>query len=72
MIKLICPQVMVVPVVVVPVVELQMDNGGERGTGTAGQGFDGARSGNHWYPGGGGGASEKVTGVTVRVVVIQE
>jgi hypothetical protein len=35
------------------------DTGGERGTGTAGQGFDGARSGNHWYPGGGGGASEK-------------
>jgi len=35
-------------------------NGGERGTGTAGQGFDGARSGNQWYPsGGGGGASEK-------------
>jgi len=32
--------------------------GGERGTGTAGQGFDGARSGNTWYPGGGGGASE--------------
>jgi hypothetical protein len=32
--------------------------GGERGTGTAGQGFDGARSGNHWYPGGGGGAGE--------------
>ena len=26
---------------------------------TAGQGFDGAQSGNHWYPGGGGGASEK-------------
>ena len=33
-------------------------HGGERGTGTAGQGFDGARSGNHWYPAGGGGASE--------------
>ena len=32
--------------------------GGERGTGTAGQGFDGARSGNHWYSGGGGGASQ--------------
>ena len=28
------------------------------GTGTAGQGFDGAHSGNAWYPGGGGGASE--------------
>jgi hypothetical protein len=34
-------------------------NGGERGLGTAGQGFDGARSGNHWYNAGGGGASEK-------------
>ena len=33
--------------------------GGERGTGTPGQGFDGARSGQTWYPGGGGGASEK-------------
>ena len=33
--------------------------GGERGTGTVGQGFDGARSGTTWYPGGGGGASEK-------------
>ena len=33
--------------------------GGERGIGTSGQGFDGARSGNTWYPGGGGGASEK-------------
>lgn len=32
--------------------------GGERGTGTAGQGFDGARSGETWYPGGGGGASQ--------------
>ena len=51
---------MVVPVVVVPVVELQNGNyGGERGIGTSGQGFDGARSGNTWYPGGGGGASEK-------------
>ena len=29
------------------------------GTGTAGQGFDGAASGNAWYSGGGGGASEK-------------
>ena len=28
-------------------------------SGTSGQGFDGARSGNTWYPGGGGGASEK-------------
>ena len=37
---------------------VQLEYGGERGTGTAGQGFDGARSGNHWYPGGGGGASE--------------
>ena len=35
------------------------NHGGERGTGAAGQGFDGARSGNHWYSGGGGGASEK-------------
>jgi hypothetical protein len=36
------------------------NNGGERGLGTAGQGFDGARSGQSWYPsGGGGGASEK-------------
>jgi hypothetical protein len=34
-------------------------HGGERGTGTVGQGFDGARSGNDWYPGGGGGAGEK-------------
>jgi hypothetical protein len=34
------------------------NNGGERGTGTVGQGFDGARSGNSWYPGGGGGASQ--------------
>jgi len=34
-------------------------SGGERGTGTPGQGFDGARSGTHWYPAGGGGASEK-------------
>ena len=34
--------------------------GGERGTGTVGQGFDGARSGQTWWPsGGGGGASEK-------------
>ena len=33
--------------------------GGAPGTGTAGQGFDGADSGQHWYPGGGGGASEK-------------
>jgi hypothetical protein len=32
--------------------------GGERGTGTPGQGFDGARSGTTWYPGGGGGAGE--------------
>jgi hypothetical protein len=32
--------------------------GGERGTGVAGQGFDGARSGSHWYPAGGGGASQ--------------
>ena len=29
------------------------------GTGTSGQGFDGAASGDAWYPGGGGGASEK-------------
>ena len=29
------------------------------GSGTAGQGYDGAESGNAWYPGGGGGASEK-------------
>ena len=29
------------------------------GTGTSGQGFDGAHSGNAWYSGGGGGASEK-------------
>ena len=29
------------------------------GTGTSGQGFDGAASGHTWYPGGGGGASEK-------------
>jgi hypothetical protein len=35
------------------------NNGGERGTGTPGQGHDGARSGNHWYPAGGGGAGEK-------------
>ena len=35
------------------------NSGGERGTGTVGQGFDGARSGNHWYPAGGGGASGK-------------
>ena len=34
--------------------------GAERGSGTAGQGFDGARSGQTWWPsGGGGGASEK-------------
>ena len=34
--------------------------GAERGLGTAGQGFDGARSGQTWWPsGGGGGASEK-------------
>jgi hypothetical protein len=34
--------------------------GAERGTGIAGQGFDGARSGQTWWPsGGGGGASEK-------------
>ena len=31
-------------------------NGGERGTGIAGQGHDGARSGDTWYPSGGGGA----------------
>jgi len=30
--------------------------GGDRGSGTTGQGFDGANSGTHWYPGGGGGA----------------
>jgi len=29
------------------------------GTGTSGQGYDGADSGDTWYPGGGGGASEK-------------
>jgi len=28
------------------------------GAGTSGQGFSGGESGNHWYPGGGGGASE--------------
>jgi hypothetical protein len=32
------------------------DYGGSPGTGTAGQGFDGAASGVTWYPGGGGGA----------------
>ena len=40
----------------------QNSNGGYGevpGTGTAGQGFDGAASGDTWYPGGGGGASEK-------------
>lgn len=30
--------------------------GGLNGTGTAGQGFNGANSGTHWHPGGGGGA----------------
>ena len=33
--------------------------GGERGTGMSGQGNDGARSGDTWYPGGGGGADGK-------------
>ena len=33
--------------------------GAPNGTGTAGQGFDGADSGSTWYPGGGGGAGEK-------------
>lgn len=32
------------------------NNGGLNGTGVAGQGFAGANSGTHWYPGGGGGA----------------
>ena len=35
------------------------DYGEVPGTGTSGQGFDGAASGDTWYPGGGGGASEK-------------
>ena len=35
------------------------NTGVQRGSGTAGQGYDGADSGNHWYPGGGGGAGEK-------------
>ena len=37
-------------------------NGSDRGTGTPGQGYDGAQSGNHWYPGGGGGAGGVGTG----------
>jgi len=35
------------------------DYGEVPGTGTAGQGYDGAESGVTWYPGGGGGASQK-------------
>ena len=63
---------MVVPVVVVPVVEFRLGNGGERGTGTAGQGFDGGRSGNHWYPVVVVVRVRRVMGETVRVVVIHE
>jgi alpha-tubulin suppressor-like RCC1 family protein len=33
--------------------------GAPNGTGIPGQGYDGANSGNAWYPGGGGGAGEK-------------